>query len=662
MPVTPLPTPRCARHPLACPQDDESLAKLGLRCFELLARRLAQPSNASSWGRLLARVVVLLRQELQALLDPAAWAVGGTRGQGRAQVPIKGQGAATAGEGDRDGAAGAAEAGLPGGVQRPSLEAVAQPAAVAKGKASVAPVLRARLLLLMQRLLVALQEGCMARMPWRVQAPLAGALVEAAQKLQAFNCAQEAAAAAARRRDVATLLAHQLPHLHLAYGGIGATHSEAPVSGGGAGRVGQEGTAEATSGGGGLPRTPKVVDRSARASSEAAPMRPGMEDDVQSRGSETLADSILEATTTWVPPGESRLSASSAGAAANVAIRGSATGMVAAPASGAEAAAGRAGAGPGSSGGDATAEAGAPQPVAAVGPQEGRPSSDQAVQASSDHAVAGVHAHALGAHGSNNHHHGTSRRHPRGSSPAAVDVWLAGVGDRGSGAVRTPLLALTSAESQDAPVLCLGRLESEAAAGALSVLCHCIDMEQQQAQQQQGPGAGAEAGADRATDKSNVAATVSAEQMLRSFCLHLIATAAEAARGQSGAGAEHHDHAAAASADSSAFERSGGRSGGGAGTAAAAPHDAEAVMGPRDGPSSLEPWHAALRAANVASAIQLYLHLPAKPGTDSTVDLWQYMVALVGSPHAAVRQAVAEYFLTRVAVKLGLGPAANLSL
>lgn len=85
-------------------------------------------------------------------------------------------------------------------------------------------------------------------------------------------------------------------------------------------------------------------------------------------------------------------------------------------------------------------------------------------------------------------------------------------------------------------------------------------------------------------------------------------------------------------------------------------------MGPRDGPSSLEPWHAALRAANVASAIQLYLHLPAKPGTDSTVDLWQYMVALVGSPHAAVRQAVAEYFLTRVAVKLGLGPAANLSL
>ena len=96
-------------------------------------------------------------------------------------------------------------------------------------------------------------------------------------------------------------------------------------------------------------------------------------------------------------------------------------------------------------------------------------------------------------------------------------------------------------------------------------------------------------------------------------------------------------------------------------------------------PPPLEPWLCSLRAVNLAQAIQQFLALPPPPppppssslverslssnlgqeqpesdaagggGSDVVLELWPHMVALVCSPHAVVRHAVADYFGAGVA-------------
>ncbi len=178
---------------------------------------------------------------------------------------------------------------------------------------------------------------------------------------------------------------------------------------------------------------------------------------------------------------------------------------------------------------------------------------------------------------------------------------------------RFPAAVLTSAESRDEPPACglLARLEAEAAAGAMEVLGLYAAEEDGSAaplrclQDEDG-------GEDQEVERARSAGP---RQLLGSFCIRLIAAAAADAVSVGGGGAP-----------------------------------------PR---APLEPWIGALRAVYLAAAIRTYLGLlppssaaaaaaDGKPGA-GVAELWPHMLALVCSPHAAVRHSVADFFCTRVA-------------
>ena len=117
-----------------------------------------------------------------------------------------------------------------------------------------------------------------------------------------------------------------------------------------------------------------------------------------------------------------------------------------------------------------------------------------------------------------------------------------------------------------------------------------------------------------------IAGSLTAEALLRSFCLHLIADAA-------GDVAFH-----------------------------AAPAEG---LDPQ--PPPLEPWLCSLRAASVATAIRAYSVLGGGEVAVSVSELWPHLIALVCSPHSAVRAAVADFFCGGVAAAAGLEAAAVLS-